>query len=116
MLRFISSLFTKLEKYIPADLKEALLSWDPLVPGTLTEFPDAYLKDMRLVRLLTVQGSTWAVGIKFEQWIIEGGSALEQGYIVLTKENRRYPAGAGAILHVSAMETINEERGTVHAA
>ena len=35
---------------------------------------------------------------------------------MITKEDRRYPAGAGAILHVSAMETINEERGTVHAA
>ena len=65
---------------------------------------------------MTVQGHSWAVGIKFEKWTIEGGNELEQGYIVLTKDDRRYPNGAGAILHVSAMETIIEERGTVHAA
>ena len=40
----------------------------------------------------------------------------EPGYIVVTKNDRRYPDGAGAILHVSAMESLNGERGTVHAA
>ena len=105
-----------LEGFIPEELKEALLSWDPLGPTKLTEFPEAYLKDIRLVKLATVQGNSWAVAFKFEQWKIEGGTALEQGYFVVTKEDRRYPDGAGAILHVSAMEMINKERGTVHAA
>lgn len=113
-VHFVS--FHVLEDIIPNDLKESLLLWDPHGPARITEFPDTYLKDIRLVKLLTVQGQSWAVGIKYDQWVIEGGNALEQGYIVLTKESRRYPAGANAILHVSAMETIIEERGTVHAA
>lgn len=113
-VHFVS--FGVLEDYIPSDLKESLLLWDPLGSASLTNFPEAYLKAIRLVRLHTVQGQSWAVGIKFDEWKIGGGNTLEQGYIVITKEDRRYPAGAGAILHVSAMETINEERGTVHAA
>lgn len=113
-VHFVS--FGALEPSIPTDLKESILLWDPLGPATLTNFPDSYLKGIRLVRLHTVQGQSWAVGMKFDEWIIEGGNALEQGYIVLTKEARRYPADAKAILHVSAMETIYEERGTVHAA
>lgn len=105
-----------LEGFIPEELKEPLFSWDPLGPAKLTQFPEAYLKDIRLVKLVTVQGNSWAVAFKFEEWKIEGGTALEQGYIVLTKEDRRYPDGAGAILHVSAMETISKKGGAVHAA
>lgn len=104
-----------LEKFIPDELKGPLFSWDPQGPTTLTGFPDAYLKDIRLVRLLTVQGKSWAIGIKYDRWIIDDGKALKQGYFVLTKEDRRYPDGAEAILHVSAMESINGERGAVHA-
>jgi stage II sporulation protein GA (sporulation sigma-E factor processing peptidase) len=113
-VHFVS--FRLLEDYIPEELKQSLLSWDPQGPSTLTQFPEEFLKNIRLIKLLTVQGHSWAVGIKFENWTIEGGNELEQGYIVLTKEDRRYPNGAGAILHVSAMETLIEERGTVHAA
>lgn len=113
-VHFVS--FRVLENFIPSDLKEALMQWDPLGPVSLSDFPEAYLTDIRLVKLLTVQGHSWAIGIKYDKWIIEGGSELERGYIVLTKDDRRYPANAGAILHVSAMETIIEERGTVHAA
>jgi len=105
-----------LEGFIPEDLKEPLLLWDPHKPAKLTTFPEAYLKDIRLVKLVTVQGNSWAAALKFEQWKIKGGTALEQGYLVLTKEDRRYPDGAGAILHVSAMEMLNTERGTVDAA
>ena len=112
-VHFVS--FRLLEEFIPLDLKKALLSWDPQGPSTLTQFPDAYLKNIRLIKLQTVQGHSWAVGIKFEKWTIKGGNELERGYIVLTKEDQRYPNGAGAILHISAMETIIEERGPVHA-
>lgn len=106
----------KLEPFIPDELKAQLFSWDPVGPSTLTDFPEAYAKDIRLIRLLTVQGRSWAIGFKYDTWVIEGGKALERGYFVVTKEDRRYPEGAEAILHVSAMETINGERGTVHAA
>lgn len=106
----------KLEPVMPNELKEALYAWDPTGSPSLTEFPEAYLKDIRLIRLLTVQGRSWAVGFKYNQWLIEGGKGLEEGYFVVTKEDRRFPEGAEAILHVSAMETIIGERGTVHAA
>ena len=44
------------------------------------------------------------------------GKYVATGYIVVTKNDRRYPDGAGAILHVSAMESLNGERGTAYAA
>ena len=113
-VHFVS--FRIVEDFIPEELKKSLLSWDPQGPSTLTQFPEEYLKNIRLIKLLTVQGHSWAVGIKYEKWTIDEGNDLEKGYIVLTKEDRRYPNGAGAILHVSAMETLIEERGTVHAA
>lgn len=100
------------EKDIPDDLKESLLGWD----GTpsLAEFPDCYQKSLRLIRLMTIQGRSWAVGLKFERWTIGTGNSLQPGYIVLTKNDRRYPDGAEAILHVSAMESL--KGGTVHVA
>lgn len=100
------------EKDIPKDLKESLLVWD----GTpsLAEFPDCYQKSLRLIRLMTIQGRSWAVGLKFERWTIGTGNSLQPGYIVLTKNDRRYPDGAEAILHVSAMESL--KGGTVHVA
>lgn len=113
-VHFVS--FRLVEDIIPVELKKSLLSWDPQGPSSLTQFPEELLKNIRLIKLLTVQGHSWAVGIKYEKWLIEEGKELEKGYIVLTKEDRRYPNGAGAILHVSAMETLIEERGTVHAA
>lgn len=105
----------KLEPFMPEDIKEPLFSWDARSPSTLTDFPERYLKDIRLIRLLTVQGWSWAVGFKYDDWMVEGGGRLAGGYIVVTEGDRRYPEGAEAILHVSAMETINGERGTVHA-
>ena len=83
------------------------MSWD----GTpsLAEFPDCYQKSLRLIRLMTIQGRSWAVGLKFERWTIGTGNSLQPGYIVLTKNDRRYPDGAEAILHVSAMESLNEK-------
>lgn len=105
-----------LEPFIPIELKDALYSWDANGSPSLKNFPELYLKDIRLIRLHTVQGRSWAVGFKYENWRIEGGGNLEQGYFVVTKENRRYPEGADAILHVSAMETINGERGKDYAA
>lgn len=101
--------------FIPESLKESLLSWESQGPSTLADFPEDFRKDLRLVRLLTVQGESWAIGIKYKNWFIEGGEQLDTGYIVITKGDSRYPAGAHAILHVSAMEKINGERGKEHA-
>lgn len=106
--------FRAIENFIPKPLKEALLEWDPQGPSALADFPEEYRKELRLVRLVTVQGHSWAIGIKYDYWKIEGGGQLEKGYFVITKENRRYPEGAQAILHVSAMENIIGERGKEH--
>lgn len=54
------------ENYIPHSLKKALFSWNPQGPSTLVDFPEVYRKELRLVRLLTVQGKSWAVGIKYD--------------------------------------------------
>lgn len=102
-----------IEDFIPESLKQPLISWNPQGPS-LVDFPEEYRKALRLVRILTVQGKSWAVGIKYDHWSIEGGGELEQGFIVITKEDRRYPEGAHAILHVSAMEKIIGERGKEH--
>lgn len=108
--------FTELESFMPEELKKSLASWNTNESPSLTGFPTAYLKDLRLIRLLTVQGWSWAVGLKYDHWQVEGGDLLEKGYIVVTKEDNRYPEGAGAILHVSAMEMINKKRGAMHVA
>ncbi|MBE1553549.1 sigma-E processing peptidase SpoIIGA [Sporosarcina limicola] len=113
-VHFVS--FDKVLKYLPGDLVEPLLAWDHCGSPMMTKFPSAYHKEIRLIRLLTVQGQSWAVGFKFEEWTIVDGGKLQPGYIVLTKNDRRYPDGAEAILHVSAMESTIEEGGKVHAA
>lgn len=104
------------EAYIPEDLLNSLSEWNPNGSPSLSEFPETYQKSIRLIRLMTVQGQSWAIGFKFERWVVGDGNTLQPGYLVLTKKDRRYPDGAEAILHVSAMESLHVERGTVHAA
>ena len=101
---------------IPEDIKQPLLSWDPSVSTSLKDFPAKYQKDIRLIRLKTVQGFSWAIGFRFDKWLIEEGIALHPGYIVFTQSDRSYPNGAGAILHLSALESLNQERGIVYAS
>ncbi len=105
-----------LQPYLPKDLVEPLMEWNPLNPSSLSIFPESMKKEIRLIRLMTVQGSTWAVGIKFDKWILANGERLRPGYFVITKNDQRYPEGAQAILHLSAMESIIGERGIVHVA
>ncbi|REB09682.1 hypothetical protein DVB69_02420 [Sporosarcina sp. BI001-red] len=81
----------------------------------LSQFPERFSKQLRLIRIQTVEGANWAVGIRFNDWELEGNRSLEKGYIVLTADDARYPQGASAILHVSALETREEERGMLHA-
>ncbi|WP_252503674.1 sigma-E processing peptidase SpoIIGA [Sporosarcina sp. Marseille-Q4943] len=113
-VHFVS--FKYVERSIPEELKEPLLTWKPEDMPQLSTFPKHYQKKLRLIRLQTVQGASWAVGFKFNRWIIGEGSELPAGYIVFTKQDNRYPEGAGAILHASALESITNERGTSHVA
>jgi stage II sporulation protein GA (sporulation sigma-E factor processing peptidase) len=113
-VHFVS--FKSMEHSIPEELIEPLLSWKAQDIPQLSIFPKRFQKSLRLIRLQTVQGSSWAVGFKFDRWIIGEGSELPAGYIVFTKQDSRYPEGAGAILHASALESITNERGTSHVA
>lgn len=105
-VHFVS--FSVVEDFIEKDLKQFLFAWDPQKSPSIVDFPSQYQKELRLVKLLTVQGVSWAIGLKYKKWSIEGGEELAPGYIVLTKDDQRYPENAQAILHVSAMESIGE--------
>lgn len=101
----------------PEDLLDGLqkVSHDQQSIPDLSQFPETYRKHLRLIRIQTVEGANWAVGIRFDNWVLEGNRTLEKGYIVLTADDARYPHNAAAILHVSALETREEERGMLHA-
>lgn len=113
-VHFVS--FKSVKRCIPEELKEPLLAWKTEEVPQLSAFPKRFQKSLRLIRLQTVQGASWAVGFKFDRWIIGEGSELPAGYIVFTKQDNRYPEGAGAIMHASALESITTERGTSHVA
>lgn len=113
-VHFVS--FKFVEQSIPEELKKPLFTWKAEDMPQLAAFPKRYQKTMRLIRLQTVQGASWAVGFKYDRWIIGKGSEMPAGYIVFTKQDNRYPEGAGAILHASALESITHERGTSHVA
>lgn len=99
----------KVEAFIPESLKESLFSWDSEGSMTLAHFPSEYLPNIRLIKLVTVQGHSWAVGCKYDEWVLESGESLKQGFIVFTKEEQRYPNNTDAILHVSAMDSLATE-------
>ncbi|AXH98629.1 hypothetical protein DV702_02210 [Sporosarcina sp. PTS2304] len=99
------------KQHLPIEFVQSLENWDSRNTPDLSGFPSMYQKNLRLIRLQTVQGASWAVGIKFSRWIVNE-QRLPAGYIVLTKEQRNYPQGAAAILQVSAMEVMKEERRT----
>ncbi|MBB4824012.1 stage II sporulation protein GA (sporulation sigma-E factor processing peptidase) [Sporosarcina luteola] len=111
-VHFVS--YQAVKRYIPKELIGPLEQWNPNELANLQSFPAEHQKGIRLIRLTTVQGFSWAIGFKYEQWRMEEGEVLQPGYLVLTREDNRYPEGAQAILHVSAMESISKERGTAH--
>lgn len=106
-----------IKQLIPDDLLHSLQqvgNEQGAIPD-LSQFPARFSKQLRLIRIQTVDGANWAVGIRFDDWELEGNRTLEQGYIVLTADDARYPHNASAILHVSALETREEGRGMLHA-
>lgn len=113
-VHFVS--FKVVERLIPEELKAPLLTCKTGEMPQLSVFPKHFQKSLRLIRLQTVSGASWTVGFKFDSWIIEEGSELPAGYIVFTKQDNRYPEGASAIMHASALESITIERGTNHVA
>ncbi len=111
-VHFIS--YRVVEPFLSEELKQFLLDWNPQEFSQITKAPDCYKKDLRPVKIFTVQGESWAIGLQYKKWLMKGGAQLDPGYIVLTKDDQRYPEGAQAILHVSAMEKLHNERGTEH--
>lgn len=105
-VHFIS--FQVVEPYLEDELKAFLLNWNDKSLAQMTEIPDRYKQDLRVVKIATVQGESWAVGLKYTNWTLKGGVQLDPGYVVLTKNDQRYPEGADAILHVSAMEKLHK--------
>lgn len=103
--------YRAVKEQLPIDFALALESWNPAESPDLACFPALYQRSLRLIRLQTVQGASWAVGIKYDSWLLDG-ELLPTGYIVLTKEQRKYPQGAAAILQVSAMDVLKEEGRT----
>lgn len=103
--------FQAVKEQLPDDFVSALETWTAGQSANLSLFPKVYQKDLRLIRLQTVQGVSWAVGIKFDRWLV-GDQLLPVGYMVVTKEQQQYPQGASAILQVSAMEVMKEEGRT----
>lgn len=104
--------FNSVRDCLPEDFTEALHAWRPAKSPDVSVFPKQYQKDLRLIRLQTVQGASWAIGIKYSRWSI-GDQPLPFGYVVLTKEQRQYPQGASAILHVQTLELLTGERGSM---
>lgn len=104
----------KVESIIPEELKVSLFSWDSKGSMTLAHFPPEYLPSIRLIKLVTVQGHSWAVGCKYDEWVLDGGESLKQGFIVFTKEDQRYPNDTDAILHISAMDLLATEGRTTY--
>lgn len=95
--------FEAVESILPPTLKDFLVHWEMKGKQSSSEFPEEFQQQLRLIKVTTVHGASWVIGIHFKQWELEGGKKIEDGYIVLTKETKRYPDGAQAILHVSAM-------------
>lgn len=112
-VHFIS--YSKIAPILPQNLMDPLRRWEHSASPTFEHFPSIYQKDMRLIRVTTVQEQTWAIGFKYERWTLQNGQQLPKGYLVITANDRHYPEDAAAILHVSAMDYITEERGQVYA-
>src|SRR6185437_5338375 len=46
------------ETHMPEDLMKPLFEWNPNDSPSLSEFPEAYQKTIRLIRLMTIQGQS----------------------------------------------------------
>lgn len=106
--------FEAVKHAMDEELIRSLLTWEAGDPTRLSQFPDRYRSIIRLIRLSTIQKKeTWAIAFRYENWFLgnENGHYLMPGYFVLTKQNTKFPKGADAILHVSAMTTFKNERG-----
>lgn len=97
----------KIEHIMEADVKEALTDWDGRI-HSFHHFPQTSHKDIRLIELQTIQGTTWTVGFRFDKWFVHQTKSLPPGFIVFTKQHEKFPNGVDAILHVSTLDLVLE--------
>lgn len=87
---------------LPTDFHDALLKWDDRNPYQLTMFPPYVYPKIRTVTLSTVQNEKSTVlAFRFERLKINGNSNKEilGEYVVITRNDARYPQNAQLILH-----------------
>ena len=102
-VHFVS--YETVAEYLQDDWLKGLESWDADNPYEISMLPTALMKRIRFIRLSTVQeGSTIALGIRFNSWVLSSPTHKLVGeYVILTRNANKYPKNARAILHVSAL-------------
>ncbi|MEK9197689.1 sigma-E processing peptidase SpoIIGA [Ureibacillus sp. 179-F W5.1 NHS] len=98
--------YTAISKELPSDFQEALLTWDDKNPYQLKMFPTYVYPKVRVLSLSTVQQErSLVLAFRFDKLKISGSVSKEivDQYVVLTRNDARYPQDAQMILHVLAL-------------
>ena len=91
---------------MPETLCQLLTQWNNEQDSFSTKLPDQFKHQLRMIKVYTIQGEKWVIGLQYKEWTIHAGTTLADGYIVFTMDNQQYPNEADAILHVSAMQSL----------
>lgn len=99
--------YDAVKSYMPEPLQQLFTNWDKEHTPFSVKVPESFQHQLRLIKIITVQGEQWVMGLQYKKWRITAGNLLEEGYIVFTMDQQHYPNDADAILHVSAMRSIH---------
>lgn len=104
-VQFIS--YAAVQQYMPIVLQQFYAEWDDgKTPFTVTP-PAQFRHHLRYIKMVTVQGEKWVMGLQYKEWVIQDSGPLMDGYIVFTMNKQHYPNDADAILHVSVMQDLS---------
>ncbi|MBD8025854.1 sigma-E processing peptidase SpoIIGA [Ureibacillus sp. Re31] len=98
--------YNAINQDLPNDFHEALLKWDDQNPYQLKMFPTYVYPKVRVLSLSTVQQErSLVLAFRFDKLKISGTASKEifDQYVVLTRNDARYPQDAQMILHVLAL-------------
>lgn len=98
--------YNAINQDLPNDFHEALLKWDDQNPYQLKMFPTYVYPKVRVLSLSTVQQErSLVLAFRFDKLKINGTASKEifDQYVVLTRNDARYPQDAQMILHVLAL-------------
>ncbi len=98
--------YDAIKAYMPETLCQLLTQWNNEQDSFSTKLPDQFKHQLRMIKVYTIQGEKWVIGLQYKEWTIHAGTTLADGYIVFTMDNQQYPNEADAILHVSAMQSL----------